>query len=168
MRGGKGGGRQEERRPPASQRVPKHHPTQKFTPHYTHTQQNKPRQPNTTHNKKGSFGNVYAFGQNLVNSMDTSFFARARGRAPDDPDVQVARLVDAAERGEQYLIEYTVHKPALEAQPRHLLSAVALGFNGRYNRLITVTAQCREGQVGAYVPLFREVLGSFTPPAKVA
>ena len=31
-----------------------------------------------------------------------------------------------------------MHKPAEEPEPRHLLSAVALGFNGRYNRLITV------------------------------
>jgi hypothetical protein len=38
-------------------------------------------------------------------------------------------------------VEYTVHKPALEEQPRHLLSTVALGFNGRYNRLITVGAR---------------------------
>ncbi len=37
-----------------------------------------------------------------------------------------------------YWVEYTVHKPALEEQPRHLLSAVSLGYNGRYNRLITV------------------------------
>lgn len=38
-------------------------------------------------------------------------------------------------------MEYTVFKPALEAQPRHLLSSVSLGNNGRYNRLITVRSQ---------------------------
>lgn len=100
-----------------------------------------------------------------------------------------------------------MHKPALEPQPRHLVSAVSLGFNGRYNRLITVggvayanvrkcaslhsscthgsfahltcahptytpqtqnqvTAQCREAQVGEYMPLFNSMLKSFTPPAK--
>ncbi|KAI8472779.1 MAG: hypothetical protein J3K34DRAFT_519486 [Monoraphidium minutum] len=120
--------------------------------------------------KLGSFGNVYAFGQNLVNSMDTSFFLRARGKADspdvqaDSPDVQIAKLVDATEKQDMYWVEYTVHKPALEEQPRHLLSTVSLGFNGRYNRLITVTAQCREDQVAQYRPLFVSMLGSFTPP----
>jgi hypothetical protein len=197
--------------------------------------------------KLGSFGTALGFGQNLVNSMDTSFYARARGGATN-PDVQVrlalgsgwglakgarcgvgegdrgpwlgarqravrparpvasptsplprrqiAKLVDANERNDMYWVgagrrlrvwvpvgwgqgqrrtvgsaacaaaaapapgpghaarpplppppppaaqvEYTVHKPALEEQPRHLLSTVALGFNGRYNRLITVGAR---------------------------
>jgi hypothetical protein len=38
--------------------------------------------------KLGSFGNVYSFGQNLVNSMDTSFFLRSKGKA-NSPDLQV-------------------------------------------------------------------------------
>jgi hypothetical protein len=38
--------------------------------------------------KLGSFGTALGFGQNLVNSMDTSFYARARGGATN-PDVQV-------------------------------------------------------------------------------
>jgi hypothetical protein len=40
--------------------------------------------------KLGSFGTALGFGQNLVNSMDTSFFARAPGAKKDNPDVQVA------------------------------------------------------------------------------
>ncbi|GBF94714.1 hypothetical protein Rsub_07597 [Raphidocelis subcapitata] len=115
--------------------------------------------------KLGSFGNATAFGQNMVNSMDTSFFARAK-KGADNPDIQVAKLLDANERNDMYWIEYTVQKPALEEQARHLLSAVALGFNGRYNRLITVTAQCREEQVESYTPLFKQMLGSFTPPKR--
>ncbi|KIY94827.1 hypothetical protein MNEG_13135 [Monoraphidium neglectum] len=116
--------------------------------------------------KLGSFGNVYSFGQNLVNSMDTSFFLRSKGKA-NSPDLQIAKLLDANERNDMYWVEYTVHKPALEEQPRHLLSAVSLGFNGRYNRLITVTAQCRESQVGQYKPLFTAMLRSFEPPKKM-
>jgi len=53
-------------------------------------------------------------------------------------------------------IEYTVHKPALEEQPRHLLSAVSLGYNGRYNRLITVSAAA--GWMGGWVNFFNRIL----------
>jgi hypothetical protein len=59
-----------------------------------------------------------------------------------------------------------VFKPALDAQPRHLVSTVSLGFNGRYNRLITVTAQCREDQLPEYMPVFKKVLNSFEPPQR--
>lgn len=50
----------------------------------------------------GSFGNVFTFGSNLVNSMDRSFLLRnmrnplAQAVQGDDP-VQVAKLLDAAE-----------------------------------------------------------------------
>lgn len=44
--------------------------------------------------------------------------------------VQVAKLLDAKARSGMYYLEYTVKKPE-ETEPRHFLSAVALGFNGR-------------------------------------
>jgi len=43
---------------------------------------------------------------------------------------QRAKLLDARERDRKYLLEYTVQKPE-EDEPRHFLSAVSLGFNGR-------------------------------------
>ena len=51
---------------------------------------------------------------------------------------QVARLLSAKDRGGMYLLEYTVQKPG-EEQPRHFLSAVSLGYNGRHAAL---TAGC--------------------------
>lgn len=38
--------------------------------------------------------------------------------------------MEAKSRNNMYFIEYTVTKPAQEQ--KHLMSAVALGFNGRY------------------------------------
>jgi len=43
-------------------------------------------------------------------------------------------LLDAKARNNMYFIEYTVKKPSQEQ--KHLLSAVALGFNGRYHASI--------------------------------
>ena len=43
---------------------------------------------------------------------------------------QVARLLDARARANMFFLEYTVQKPD-EDQPRHFLSAVSLGYNGR-------------------------------------
>lgn len=43
--------------------------------------------------------------------------------------VQEAKLLDAKSRNNMYFIEYTVKKPSQEE--KHLLSAIALGFNGR-------------------------------------
>ena len=47
--------------------------------------------------------------------------------------LQEAKLLDAKSRNNMYFIEYTVTKPAQEQ--KHLLSAVALGFNGRYRSI---------------------------------
>ena len=43
---------------------------------------------------------------------------------------QVAKLLDAKARSNMFFLEYTVQKPD-EDQPRHFLSAVSLGYNGR-------------------------------------
>ncbi len=47
-----------------------------------------------------------------------------------DCAAQRAKLLDAKSRSGMYFLEYTVQKPE-ETDPRHFLSAVALGFNGR-------------------------------------
>jgi hypothetical protein len=114
-----------------------------------------------------SFGNVFAFGTNLVNSMDRSFLLRVRGarQNPDEP-IQIAKLLDAAETRGMYYVEYTVEKQP--GPKRHLYSMVALSYNGRYNRLYTLTAQCLESQVAETEPVLKEVLKSFLPPAGVA
>lgn len=62
-----------------------------------------------------------------------------------------------------YQLEYSVEK--IPGPKRHLYSLVALAFNGRYNRLYTLTAQCLEDQVPQYEPVLLKVLSSFQPPA---
>lgn len=53
--------------------------------------------------KLGSFGNVYTFSQNLVNSMDRSFLLRnvrnplAAGAGTPAEPIQVAKLLDASD-----------------------------------------------------------------------
>ncbi len=51
--------------------------------------------------------------------------------------VQRAKLLDAKSRSGMYFLEYTVQKPE-ETEPRHFLSAVALGCNGRWVRALQV------------------------------
>ena len=47
----------------------------------------------------------------------------------------MARLLSAKDRGGTYFLEYTVQKPG-EQQLRHFLSAVSLGYNGRWADLL--------------------------------
>ncbi len=49
---------------------------------------------------------------------------------------------------------------------KHLYSLVALGYNGTYNRLYTLTAQCPEDRAEQLKPVFDRVLRSFVPPPK--
>jgi hypothetical protein len=62
-------------------------------------------------------------------------------------------------------LEYFVEK--VPGPRRHLYSLVALAYNGRYNRLYTLTAQCLEEQVPQYEPVLLQVLNSFKPPEAV-
>lgn len=109
----------------------------------------------------GSFGDAEQFGGTLVAQMDRSYLNRSWNK-PKTP-VQEAKLLDAKARNNMYFIEYTVKKPSQEQ--KHLLSAVALGFNGRYNRLYTVTGQCKESELSEYKGTLQSVLQSFAPPA---
>ncbi|KAL3146573.1 hypothetical protein ABBQ32_000813 [Trebouxia sp. C0010 RCD-2024] len=108
----------------------------------------------------GSFGDAEQFGGNVVAQMDRSYLNRSWNK-PKSP-VQEAKLLDAKSRNNMYFIEYTVKKPSQEE--KHLLSAIALGFNGRYNRLYTVTGQCRESELKDYKSTLQSVLQSFSPP----
>jgi hypothetical protein len=88
-----------------------------------------------------------------------------RGNQGSEP-VQIARLEDALETKGMYYVDYTIEK--VPGPKRHLYSVVALAFNGRYNRLYTMTAQCLEDQVPQVAPVLKQVLGSFVPPAGTA
>ncbi|KAF5839173.1 hypothetical protein DUNSADRAFT_1400 [Dunaliella salina] len=109
----------------------------------------------------GSFGNAGAFAQNLVNSLDRSYLLREQQRTgkPSKEPIQIAKLVDYDSKRGMYFVEYTVQM--LPQEPRHLFSAVALGNNGRYNRLYTCTAQCDESDLPANKAVLEAVVNSF-------
>ncbi|GIL66770.1 hypothetical protein Vafri_20280, partial [Volvox africanus] len=90
----------------------------------------------------GSFGSPYQFGSSLVNSQDRSYLLRAPQWARGKDPIQIAKLVEASEISNRYFVEYTVQK--LPEPQRHLYSMLALGYNGMYNRLYTITAQTLE------------------------
>eukprot|EP00898_Chlorokybus_atmophyticus_P004056 jgi/Chlat1/4651/Chrsp3S05603 len=98
----------------------------------------------------GSFGTAYGFGSALVGGLDRSWRNKSE---------QAAKLVDAFQSGGIYYIEYTVAQPGKYS--RHFQSAVTIGFNGRYNRLYTVTGQYKEEDKEKYSPLFAKLVASF-------
>ena len=107
--------------------------------------------------KMGSFGNPFDFGSNLVNPL---LRVKARENAP----TQNALLLDAEKVGDKYVIEYAVSRPA-DGFNQHLISSAALGYNGKVNRLFTLTAVCPEEQFEAKREELRRILDSFvTPP----
>lgn len=59
-------------------------------------------------------------------------------------------------------VEYTVQRP--DGDTKHLYSVATLGFNGVYNRLYTITAQCDEGAVGSLGVTLERLVKSFEPP----
>lgn len=111
-----------------------------------------------------------AFGETLVNGLDRSYLRRqAWGRKPED--VQEARLVEAREQdgGDEsamYRIEYLLRRPGQEET--RIWELVALRFDGTFNRLYTVTAQCLESERSIFEGAIADVLGSFRAPRSVA
>lgn len=76
--------------------------------------------------------------------------------------MQTAKLLRTGTLGDSYNIEYTVQNKQVE---KYLYSLVSLGFNGRYNRLYTITAQCPESQAAEFKPVFEAVCKSFKYPS---
>ena len=58
-----------------------------------------------------------------------------------------------------------VRKP--DQDERHLFSVVSLGFNGRYNRMLTLTAQCKESELEQWEGKLQGILKTFKPPKVV-
>ena len=56
---------------------------------------------------------------------------------------QFSYVVDAKALDAKYALEYTVERPT-ENFYQHLYSVVGIGYNGRVNRLFTLTAVCPE------------------------
>ena len=113
--------------------------------------------------KLGSFGSAEDFGANLVNSMDRRYLLRgSRIQRAKIKDVQTADLISAKSERGMYSIEYVLKKP--DEEPRRLLSLIALRFDGRYNRLYTLTAQCADTEYAKYQADIQRIMNSFKPP----
>ncbi len=95
---------------------------------------------------------------NLVGSQDQSNILRQPAWVKRPEVIQIAELVDAKSTGDKYNVEYTIEKRP--GPKRHLLSAVILGYNGRYNRLLTVTGQCLEEDWAKYQAVIRASVAS--------
>eukprot|EP00887_Chlorella_sp_A99_P000694 scaffold5.g694.t1 len=75
---------------------------------------------------------------------------------------EIAKLLDARESKGRYLIDYTLQKEGQE--PRTVLTAVAIGNNGRQQRFYTVNASCPASLLPAYEATLRSVVKSFVAP----
>lgn len=54
-----------------------------------------------------------------------------------------------------------------DGDTRHLYSVATLGFNGVYNRLYTITAQCDEASVGSLGKTLERLVKSFEAPPEL-
>eukprot|EP00803_Ostreobium_quekettii_P007239 evm.model.scf_339EXC.9 EVM.evm.TU.scf_339EXC.9 scf_339EXC:48297-49077(-) len=100
-----------------------------------------------------------------VGSMDRSYLLRGPAfvREKAGP-IQTAKLLDAVAVGPTYQVDYMINKPG--EKPKRLRSLIALGSNGRVNKLFTLTAQCSEDEYTKYEPVFKQVLGTFKAPSQ--
>eukprot|EP00958_Prasinococcus_capsulatus_P017621 scaffold2001_cov376-Prasinococcus_capsulatus_cf.AAC.3 len=98
--------------------------------------------PNYT--KMGSFGSDYDFGYRLVGSLDRSYV---------DPNDLKAELLDTADKKGVYQVDYTLELPG--EYNRHLLQAVTIGFDGKYNRMYTLTLTSPAGDWKTNKKLFK-------------
>ena len=117
----------------------------------------------------GSFGDADTFGESLVATMDRGFAGGPSARLVS------ARAVTRQARGDGeaasnkpqkvYEIEYAVTRSKEEGE-RLFVSAVALSFDGVYNRLYTVTGQVAAGEAAEkHGKEVAEIVKSFVPPA---
>ena len=119
----------------------------------------------------GSFGDPDTFGESLVASMDRGFAGGPSARLVGAR--AVTRQAAAAESSEStsgkpqkvYEIEYAVTRSKAEGE-RLFVSAVALSFDGVYNRLYTVTGQVAAGEAAEkHGKEVEAIVKSFVPPA---
>ena len=106
--------------------------------------------------KMGSFGSPDEFAYGVAAGM-------TRPKPRQGPK-QFSYVVDAKNAGDRYVIEYTVERPE-ENFYQHLLSAVGIGYNGRVNRLFTLTAVCPEDRYAEMEPMFRKIFATFETPS---
>jgi len=113
----------------------------------------------------GSFGDADGFGESLVATMDRGFAGGPRARLVSARST--TRRGKAEDSGPQkvYEVEYAVTRSEAEGE-RLFTSAVALSFDGTYNRLYTVTGQVAAGAAAErHGKEVAAIVKSFVPPA---
>lgn len=120
----------------------------------------------------GSFGDAETFGESLVATMDRGFAGGPSARLVSARAVsrQASPSDGGGESGDSqpqkvYEIEYAVRRTRDEGE-RLFVSAVALSFDGVYNRLYTVTGQVAAGEAAEkHGKEVAAIVKSFVPPA---
>lgn len=120
----------------------------------------------------GSFGDAETFGESLVAMMDRGFAGGPSARLLSARSVsRQASPRDGEENSSNskpqkvYKIEYAVRRDGEEGE-RVFVSAVALSFDGVYNRLYTVTGQVAAGEAAEkHGKEVAAIVKSFVPPA---
>lgn len=99
----------------------------------------------------GAMGSAYEFAFTLVVGQDR----RARKTDP-----QIAELIDYKSQGGSYFVEYTIQRPE-EGIFRHVYEQVTLKFDGRYNKLWTVTGSYLDGDKEKSEAAVKDMVNSF-------
>lgn len=111
----------------------------------------------------GSFGDASTFGESLVATMDRGFAGGPTARLVSAKEASRTAANDKAQK--VYEIEYAVTRSKEEGE-RLFVSAVALSFDGIYNRLYTVTGQVAAGEAAEkHGKEVAAIVKSFVPPA---
>ncbi|XP_031487184.1 psbP domain-containing protein 3, chloroplastic [Nymphaea colorata] len=97
-----------------------------------------------------SFGNVDAFAENLIGSLDRSW---------QRPPGVAAKLLDSKAKNGFYYIEYSLQNPGESL--KHIYTALGISSNGWYNRLYTVTGQFFEEDSEKYGSTIQKSVSSF-------
>ena len=106
--------------------------------------------------KMGSFGSPDEFAYGVAAGM-------TRPKPREGPK-QFSYVVDAKALDAKYALEYTVERPT-ENFYQHLYSVVGIGYNGRVNRLFTLTAVCPEDKYADAKDALKKIAATFeTPP----
>jgi hypothetical protein len=106
--------------------------------------------------KMGSFGTPDEFAYGVAAGM-------TRPKPREGPK-QFSYVVDAKALDAKYALEYTVERPT-ENFYQHLYSVVGIGYNGRVNRLFTLTAVCPEDKYADAKDALKKIAATFeTPP----
>ena len=112
----------------------------------------------------GSFGDADGFGESLVATMDRGFAGGPKARLVGARSTTRQSKAEGSRAQKVYEVEYAVTRSEAEGE-RLFTSAVALSFDGTYNRLYTVTGQVAAGEAAEkHGKEVEAIVKSFVPP----